>query len=313
MRDNRIDTLKGIMIFLVVVGHYFEHLIDDENFRMLYAMIYLVHMPVFVYLSGLTFNLSGRKRNTGFIVFCIVIGQLLFSSVSYVLYGNPWSDYWILWYLYAIIAWSEFTQLIKVNLWTVLMAILAALAWGVFPQNDVWRFSRIVGFYPYFLLGYLQIHKRIGLNKILWPLSIAGAVGAAVLLNNAAASAETVAILYNSNSYSVLNQSVLEGVSLKALLYVVGFTAAMLLMHMGYSNGIFAKWGKHSIAIYLAHGALAKTLSFGLQISDPIILGLSSFATAAMISYSPATDWLRKSYSHIRAYWVDNGKDVKRS
>ncbi len=54
-RDERIDILKGIAIFLVVLGHINapEKLTD---------FIYSFHMPLFMFLSGCTFWYSLKKR-----------------------------------------------------------------------------------------------------------------------------------------------------------------------------------------------------------------------------------------------------------
>lgn len=300
MRDNGIDSLKGIMIFLIVLGHYFEHKLDEVSVRVLYSTIYLIHIPVFVYLSGLTFKLSNQKRNTGFFVYCIVLGQLLYSAVSIVLYGNPFTDYWILWYLYAMIAWSSLTRCINVNLMTVSIAIFIALLWGVLPHNDVWRFSRIIGFYPYFLLGFLQIHKKIELSRTSWLLlSVGAVVGAVTLLQKATESVSNVEMLYNSKSYSVLGQSISLGMYSKALWYAVALIFILVFMQIGITNKTLEKWGKCSIAIYLIHGVLAKIISKGLSVTDPIMLIALAVITVHILGYAPVTDWIRQSYSRV--------------
>lgn len=56
-RDNTVDILKGIAILLVVIGH-FSPVQQVENF------IYSFHMPLFFFLSGITFWYSfGKKIN----------------------------------------------------------------------------------------------------------------------------------------------------------------------------------------------------------------------------------------------------------
>lgn len=310
MRDSSIDTLKGMMIVLVVVGHYIEHLMYQGDIRLFYGMIYLVHMPVFVYLSGVTFRLSQEKRSTGFIIFCILAGQLAYSVVSFFLYGDFWADYWVLWYLYAMLFWRELTPRIRANKWMLLPAILLALLWGVLPQNDVWRFSRIVAFYPYFLAGYLQLHTSIPRKGGFWLLCCAAIAGAGMILTQGTQTVETVALLYNNQSYAVLGQTVPEGMFYKVLLYCVGFAAILFLLRMRFSNGTLEKWGRYSILVYLVHGLLAKILSKGLQISSPALLGLLAIATVAMLGTAPAAGLLRKSYTRISAIWVEGPRDA---
>lgn len=310
MRDSSIDTLKGVMIVLVVVGHFIEPLIYDEQLRMLYGMIYLIHMPVFVYLSGLIFSLSKEKRETGFIVFCIVIGQLIYSAVSAVLYSDPWMNYWILWYLYALLVWRMVTPRIGAAGWMIPVAIAVALGWGLLPHNAVWRFSRIISFYPYFLAGYLQIHRELGFRRWRWLVYGAGAAAAASLLIKATASVQNIGILYNSRSFAVLGQTGPEGLLWKSLFYGVGFAAILLLMHTGFSNTLLTKWGKHSLAIYLVHGAAAKIASTGFQISDPLVLGILAVLTVIVLGNSQITEGLRRSYLHISAFWATSGRET---
>ena len=56
-----IDILKGIAIILVVMGHMFVPYTDylDSTVN---QMIYSVHMPLFIFLSGFVFHLSQGKH-----------------------------------------------------------------------------------------------------------------------------------------------------------------------------------------------------------------------------------------------------------
>ena len=52
-RDNRIDTLKGVLVTLVVFGHCFIYGSPMDGMKTnLSNWIYLFHMPFFVFLSG---------------------------------------------------------------------------------------------------------------------------------------------------------------------------------------------------------------------------------------------------------------------
>ena len=46
------DTYKGLLIFLMVVGHCLELYQDDKICKLLYWFIYSFHMPVFIFISG---------------------------------------------------------------------------------------------------------------------------------------------------------------------------------------------------------------------------------------------------------------------
>ena len=54
MRKHNYDTLKGILIFLVVLGHMlitYEYLPKD-NYNPIISGIYIIHMPMFFIISG---------------------------------------------------------------------------------------------------------------------------------------------------------------------------------------------------------------------------------------------------------------------
>ncbi len=54
-----IDILKGVAAFLVVLGHIVTY---DADFHRLYNVIYSFHMPLFMFLSGCTAELSYRGK-----------------------------------------------------------------------------------------------------------------------------------------------------------------------------------------------------------------------------------------------------------
>ena len=53
MRNPLIDNTKGVFIFLVVLGHYLEAVggWDNPYLGAILSIIYLFHMPVFVFLT----------------------------------------------------------------------------------------------------------------------------------------------------------------------------------------------------------------------------------------------------------------------
>ncbi|MFH4243140.1 acyltransferase family protein, partial [Acinetobacter baumannii] len=55
MRNLHIDATKGVLIFLVVLGHYLERLIgwNEPLNQALLGSIYFVHMPAFIFISGM--------------------------------------------------------------------------------------------------------------------------------------------------------------------------------------------------------------------------------------------------------------------
>lgn len=60
-RNKSIDTLKGLLIFTVVLGHVLLGAIDGNPLRYL---IYSFHMPVFFFISGYLLNIEKMKQTS---------------------------------------------------------------------------------------------------------------------------------------------------------------------------------------------------------------------------------------------------------
>ena len=51
-RDYYFDNLKAVLIFLVVLGHFLLPIHDNAVLVILKRLIYVFHMPLFVFVSG---------------------------------------------------------------------------------------------------------------------------------------------------------------------------------------------------------------------------------------------------------------------
>ncbi|WP_113637117.1 acyltransferase family protein [Nubsella zeaxanthinifaciens] len=176
-----IDSLKGILILLVILGHCIQD--ADKNYlqNTSWNLIYSFHMPMFMALSGyVTYPLKGepsvnlKKRAKELLVpffsWTFIIG--LFS-------GNPFSriynailypdlSYWFIWALFFIIFLFsiayKISELIKIKpeymivvTATILCIVMILLEFRLFG------FQFITYYFIFFSLGYF-IKKHISLN-----------------------------------------------------------------------------------------------------------------------------------------------------
>lgn len=72
-RISYIDQLKGITIFLVVLGHLIEHNAGRNNF--LWTFIYSFHMPLFMFISGYLANVTFKIDHLNFSNIVLFIGK----------------------------------------------------------------------------------------------------------------------------------------------------------------------------------------------------------------------------------------------
>ncbi len=95
-RDPFLESVKGMLILLVVIGHLVSSTdaIDDQFgwYRNIRTVIYSFHMPLFMLLSGMTFKLSQKnfaqesflsfviRRGDRLIIPFFVVGLLLYIS-----------------------------------------------------------------------------------------------------------------------------------------------------------------------------------------------------------------------------------------
>ena len=165
-RNYRMDNLKCLLIFAVVFGHMLELFMGkNDSFKVIYLVIYSFHMPLFAFISGVFARFSPEKiRNH--LIYPYVVFQIL-----YLLFANSvlekeaevqfTTPYWLLWYLFASIAWNLLLPLVQGSgfTWKKKAAVLsAAFLAGILIGFDnkagyYLSFSRIVEFFPYFLLG----------------------------------------------------------------------------------------------------------------------------------------------------------------
>lgn len=105
-RDLSIDSLKGYLIILVILGHLIGSLgIQGGAY---WNLIYTFHMPLFVLISGY-FSRCDKVHISSILkpliifqvlnVFLLIVQGYGFS-LSYL-----WIPYWTLWYLLSLIFW----------------------------------------------------------------------------------------------------------------------------------------------------------------------------------------------------------------
>ena len=102
-----LDIAKGIGIILVVIGHALSVLPSPgkENAELLRTIIYLVHMPLFFFISGLLFEKNIKRYEVGgvrsyifgkaklYLIPYIIFSILLYIIVALALHIEPISKY----------------------------------------------------------------------------------------------------------------------------------------------------------------------------------------------------------------------------
>lgn len=106
-----LDNIKGLLIFLVVLGHCLQFSNSEPDSCLLYNFIYSFHMPLFMCLSGyacykkeVNWNVIPKRAKQlllPFVTFNIINSILTHQAIwDYVI--NPQIGLWFLWVLFFI-------------------------------------------------------------------------------------------------------------------------------------------------------------------------------------------------------------------
>lgn len=174
--QNRIylyDNLKFVLIVLVVLGHFINgYTTSSRMFSGLFQFIYAFHMPLFLFISG-HFHKNNKPFLKIFSLCCIgfVIKIVLALFTLIVNHSAPsfslLSDHGLPWYMFVLAAHTLISYLCR-NMnkrFLMIMAILLACFVGYDAQTrDYLYLSRILVFYPFYLLG--EMIPQDGLLRI---------------------------------------------------------------------------------------------------------------------------------------------------
>ena len=173
-RYNILDNYKGLLIFLVVFGHFlFEYSINHKN-SISYEIvkyIYIFHMPSFVFCSGFL-SKSQNSRSFKTLTKLILIYLIFNFSHGFILYlykiekikfFSPYNSYW---YLLCIIYWRFSINYFGNQYCSIPISFIISILIGF--CNEIYSelsLKRAFSFFPYFLIGY-KISKE-NFQKIL--------------------------------------------------------------------------------------------------------------------------------------------------
>ena len=164
------DNVKSCLIFLVVLGHFLIPILHrGTSIACCFYFIYFFHMPAFVFVSGF-FSKRYIEKGKG----SPDISKILGFLILYVVFkGIQWGISCIFqrqivafdfldesgapWYMFAMAVWYLILPMFTKFKWyiSIGVAVLAALYVGrVESINSFLCLSRIIVYYPFFLMGH---------------------------------------------------------------------------------------------------------------------------------------------------------------
>ncbi len=177
MRSGYWDNAKLLLIFTVVLAHYFGTGIvyttrSGDAWAVpnaVYAFIYMFHMPVFTFISGYFSKNTVKSRNTSFrnLLLPYVFFNTLFIGIGHVLLGetvyNPvFYPHGHMWYLIALFIWRYFAgDISKIRFHWFWLLLFSLFCSAFLPGKNWVLMSRVITFWPFFQLGVITTPEQI--------------------------------------------------------------------------------------------------------------------------------------------------------
>lgn len=276
-RLGYIDQLKGLAIILVVMGHVVQFCIHSSK-HWLYEDIYVFHMPLFFFLSGLVVHGARQGSSRPLLVARkarqLLIPLLCWGGLMTLFLGESYLDflqhryfygYWYLWTLFLLYAifylMDGFVAWLK--RWpTAVFILLSGCIWLITRQlgGVIWNYpaveklahiSTLQEFYPFFFLGVMV--TRFNLSA--WVVKHQSKVLTVAL----------IAIL--PLLYLYTGRDVQLSWSLLAIAIIMAFYALFLRTDNNYQPAV-RRWlqpleyiGRHTLIIYMVHFFLVHALN----------------------------------------------------
>ena len=286
-RIEKWDNARGLLIFLVVLGHVIEPGVNSKGYlNWLFLFIYLFHMPAFFFLSGMFAKGTVQNRRFdriwGYVFLFFAMKIFVFLSKVIAQGKLPgfhvfWED-GIPWYAFCMAVFL-LTAILAQNLekkYVLAGAILLACFAGYDDAvGDALVLSRSICFFPFFFAGLCvageDLRKQLS-NK--WVRIISGVLVLSLLLLIWREIDHVYWIrqlVTGRNPFSRLKRYSEYGALLRLIYY---FAAAalglMVLAVVPEGRSIFAFLGRRSLPIYVFHIPLLNLLNAG-QLRDRFV------------------------------------------
>lgn len=258
-RDKLFDSLKFILIYLVVLGHLIGSSIFIERYIKIF--IYTFHMPLFVFISGyFSKNKTGNKIIKSSVNFFLI--YTIFQSIDFIVHfpNKTIADTLLypsygLWYLISLIFWQITTYpLIKYKLKPIIVILFSfvILLLGATPlYTPILSLNKIIAFFPFFVIGlYCDndiIEKIRSLNKF-YSLSSLLIYICLIYYFSTNFSYEKTILFYSP--YDTFRNE-LVGLLFRYLNFALVILISIPLINL--NRGSFSKWGDKTLSIFLLH------------------------------------------------------------
>jgi len=260
-RINKFDNLKGLAIFLIVLGHLtLYRKVDSMAF--IRGIVFLFHLPVFFFVAGYFSKIGPDEPVKAFkrlfipyVLFCII--WEIFKV--YYLGGHPTSILFIhpgymLWFLMSLFFMKLAPPIMDRFKYPLIISIIGALLIG-FIDCNILGISRTFIYMPIFLLGFYykdykqRLTERFALienNKFAIAVAILSILASAIIALTIPFDA---IIMKHSYSDAFVIDILVRGL----LILISTLNVLVLTRFMTNEKIVLTQFGVNSLTVYLFH------------------------------------------------------------
>ena len=324
-RINKYDNLKGIGIFLIVLGHML-FLTGHRSVEFLHDFIYIIHLPIFFFVAGYFSKIGPDEPIKAFkrLIIPYIIFNILFK-IFMIIIGNPDNNVlfltptYALWFLSALFLMKMVLPIYDRLKHPIAIAIIIALGLGFLDFTSYFGFTRFIAYTQIFLIGFYfnQIKENIEENyksitrlynnriiMILFTLLV-------IIL------CAFVALKF---PFKVINFTINYGNNFdlirRAIVLMLGIVSTLIFNHyVSNRKSIFTKFGKNSLAVYVLHVYIIKIfhLIFNhIKVQSGLLYIIfaiiSTFVIVFLLSRDFISIYLKKLFDLVSNFLVRENK-----
>lgn len=277
-RDSYFDNFKGLLILLVVIGHFIGAFIYKNHImEFLVITIYSFHMPAFAFVSGY----FSKKNQILKLVKTLLMPYFIFQIVYFIflyLIGRDKNfellqPYFTLWFLLSLFCWRLLIdKLIRIRGILIIAYLAAILAGFITFIGAFGAMGRTIAYLPFFILGYtFNKEKFIKFTELKAVKTGAYIILASILIflyfgsNNI-----DFDILIMKYSY-IKSDSLYWGWLHRIMIYLFStFFLYLLAVIIPRKEHWYTYLGQRTMSIYLLHGIIYKVIQYCTHLYDSI-------------------------------------------
>lgn len=305
IRDAYIDSLKGVLIFFVVYGHILLGNFPAGSINCaLKNFIFMFHMPLFIFLSGMFSHVKDKKKYTKAIVLLLEtyliyqflhyiiplphnVGQI--SLFNYIVYPT-----WTMWYLVSLLSWRIMVYFISNEFFErnkkliIIASFTISLVSGYAPVGSQFSLQRTMCFLPFFILGYYTKPSKVKMIIQRIPKVLAFIVCITTLLGLYFVIGKNLGyVTAGSSNYYVTSNSFIALV-MRIISFVCAIILSISIMRLTPNNKVLADIGKQTLFVYIIHTFVATAIFIAIRhitfIGSPISLFFLSVCTTYVLA-----------------------------